>query len=97
MDVFFYEAFAEEEKALKSQLRNAINFDCTPMTIQETGHTAPLARIISIRTQSVVPAIWANNIDGILSRSTGYDHLLTYLTNTQRKQLSARHGLPLSR
>ncbi len=84
MDVFFYEAFEEEVQALKRQLCNSITCDYTHLTIQESGHASPPARIISIRTQSVVPEIWANHIDGILSRSTGYDHLLTYLSNTQK-------------
>ncbi|PKN76637.1 MAG: hydroxyacid dehydrogenase [Deltaproteobacteria bacterium HGW-Deltaproteobacteria-10] len=84
MNVFFYEAFAEEVKALKGFMGNTITCDYTSMTIQEAGHAYPPAHIISIRTQSVVPAIWANQIDGILSRSTGYDHLLTYLANIQR-------------
>ncbi len=84
MDVFFYEAFEEEAQALKRLLGNTISCDYTNLTIQESGHTSPPARIISIRTQSVVPAIWVNHIDGILSRSTGYDHLLAYLSNTQK-------------
>jgi D-lactate dehydrogenase len=79
MDVYFYEAFEEEADALKSHLGNQISFDLTAKTIQETGHTAPPARLISIRTQSIVPVDWAGNIDGILSRSTGYDHLEKYL------------------
>ena len=35
--------------------------------------------MISIRTQSIVPINWAGKLDGILSRSTGYDHLKKYL------------------
>ncbi|MEN6330768.1 MAG: NAD(P)-dependent oxidoreductase [Smithella sp.] len=84
MDVFFYEAFAEEAKALKELLGNSITFDLTSQTIQEVGHSTPPARIISIRTQSVVPESWADNIDGILSRSTGHDHLTSYLTKIQK-------------
>lgn len=80
MDVFFYEAFAEEAKALKELLGDSITYDLSPQTIQESGHSTPPARIISIRTQSVVPESWADNIEGILSRSTGYDHLASYLT-----------------
>ena len=79
MDVYFYEAFEEEADALKSLLGNQISYELTDKTIQESGHVNPPARLISIRTQSVVPIDWANKIDGILSRSTGYDHLLKYL------------------
>jgi D-lactate dehydrogenase len=84
MDVFFYEAFEEEAKALKELLGSAVSCDYTSKTIQEAGHAYPPARIISIRTQSVVPTVWADNIDGILSRTTGYDHLKTYLANIQK-------------
>ena len=79
MDVYFYEAFEEEADALQSLLGNQVSYDLTDKTIQECGHGAPPARLISIRTQSVVPIDWAERIDGILSRSTGYDHLKKYL------------------
>jgi len=84
MDVFFYEAFAEEERILKELLDSGVTCDFTAKTIQEAGHAFPPARIISIRTQSVVPVAWAKKIGGILSRTTGYDHLLTYLANIQK-------------
>jgi len=80
MDVFFYEAFAEEEKSLREMMGNTITCDYTPQTIQEAGHISPPARIISIRTQSVIPSSWAEKMDGLLSRTTGYDHLAAYLT-----------------
>jgi D-lactate dehydrogenase len=79
MDVYFYEAFEEEADALKSLLGNQLSYDLTDKTIQEAGHGTPPARLISIRTQSIVPRKWANKLDGILSRSTGYDHLKKYL------------------
>jgi D-lactate dehydrogenase len=47
-------------------------------TIQEAGHSSPPARLISIRTQSLLPPAWAVSLDAILTRSTGYDHLLAY-------------------
>lgn len=75
MDVFFYEAFAEEAAALKRLLPSAISCEYTGKTIQEAGHAEPVSRIVSIRTQSVVPSSWAGKIGGVLSRSTGYDHL----------------------
>jgi D-lactate dehydrogenase len=50
----------------------------TDKTIQEAGHIDPPARLISIRTQSLIPIEWAQKLDGILSRSTGYDHLKKY-------------------
>ena len=79
MDIYFYEAFEEEAHTLKSLLGNKLSYDLTDKTIQETEHINPPARLISIRTQSIIPMEWANKLDGILSRSTGYDHLKKYL------------------
>ena len=79
MDVFFYEAFEEEAEALRTLLGNQLLYEMTDKTIQEMGHEIPPARFISIRTQSVIPIPWADKLDGILSRSTGYDHLKKYL------------------
>ncbi len=84
MDVFFYEAFEEEAEELQRLLGGGlVTCDYTSRTIQEAGHIFPPARLISIRTQSVIPAAWADKLDGILSRSTGYDHLSAYLKNIQ--------------
>jgi D-lactate dehydrogenase len=78
MDVFFYEAFAEEEQALKRHLPPGVEAGFTWKTIQETGDELPPASVISLRTQSVIPPEWASKMTGILSRSTGYDHLSKY-------------------
>lgn len=83
MDAFFYEAFEEEEVALRSLLGNRFSYELTGETIQEAGHTDPPARLISIRTQSSVPVAWAGKVDAVLSRSTGYDHLIEYRTAMQ--------------
>ena len=74
-DVFFYEAFAEERSALERHLPSGIRAAFCPLTIQETADEAPPAGIISIRTQSAIPRGWLRNLRGILTRSTGYDHL----------------------
>jgi D-lactate dehydrogenase len=79
MNVFFYEAFEEEASSLKKFLGNQLKYDLTDKTIQEAGHVNPPARLISIRTQSIIPFEWADKLDGVLSRSTGYDHLKKYL------------------
>ena len=79
MDVFFYEAFEEEAESLKSFLPSDISAGFTWETIQEQKDEKPPAPVISIRTQSIIPNSWATEIDGILSRSTGYDHIVTYL------------------
>jgi D-lactate dehydrogenase len=86
MDVYFYETFEEEACALKSLLGNQLTYEMTDKTIQETDHLNPPARLISIRTQSIIPTQWADKLDGVLSRSTGCDHLKKYL-GTIRKPL----------
>ena len=78
MDVFFYEAFEEEEKAIQRYLPADIQAGFSWKTIQEYGNPLPAAPLISIRTQSVIPVEWASKLSGILSRSTGYDHLTAY-------------------
>jgi D-lactate dehydrogenase len=84
MDIFFYEAFEEETEALRSFLPDTIRAGFTEATIQEAGHTEPPAKIVSLRTQSVIPVAWAGQMKALLSRSTGYDHLADYrkLTGT---------------
>ena len=78
-DAFFYEAFAEEaERLLHYAAENGLRVGHSPLTIQETGHAAPPAPIVSLRTQSIFPPAWAPQLRGILTRSTGYDHLFAY-------------------
>jgi D-lactate dehydrogenase len=77
-DVFFYEAFREEEDELKPLLGTSCSCEFSPQTIQELGHKDPPSKLISIRTQSKIPLEWSKRLDGILSRSTGYDHLIAY-------------------
>lgn len=83
MDVFFYELFEEEAEALKAIASGQFSFDFTGDTIQEFQAKLPPARLISIRTQSVIPDSWAKDLDGVLSRSTGYDHLVKFRERTQ--------------
>lgn len=79
MDVFFYEAFAEEAECLKQYIPESVKSGFTWKTIQESGDIVPPAGLISIRTQSRVPESWAKNLAGILTRSTGYDHILAFM------------------
>lgn len=85
-DVYFYEAFQEEADELRNLLPTDISAEYTGATIQEADHLAPPARLISIRTQSKIPLEWAPQLDAILSRSTGFDHLRSY---------AASHRTPL--
>ncbi len=75
MDVYFYEAFEEEVEALRRHLPQHLRVGFAPKTIQEQGDREPPAKLISVRTQSVIPATWAGKLSGVLSRTTGYDHL----------------------
>ena len=84
-DVYFYEAFAEEEQLLKKVIPPDLNAGFTWKTIQESGDKLPPAGIISIRTQSMLPESWSNQLSAILTRSTGYDHLNRYLESIGRK------------
>ena len=92
-DIFFYEAFEEEAEALKRYLPVNISAYFSWKTIQETDHEDPPAKIISIRTQSIIPPEWANQLEAIITRSTGYDHIADYIKLTGAK-LSAGY-LPL--
>ena len=79
IDIFFYEAFEEETEALTRALPERLSAGYTWKTVQESRDTAPPAPLVSIRTQSRIPEAWADRLTGILSRSTGYDHVLAYL------------------
>lgn len=85
MDVIFYEAFEEEAQRLKHYLGDKAEAGFTWKTIQENGDKEPPAKIISVRTQSEIPEAWAGKLDGILSRSTGYDHIKSYWKKTGNK------------
>jgi D-lactate dehydrogenase len=66
----------------------------TDATIQEAGHAEPPSRLLSVRTQAVIPLDWAPRIDGILSRSTGFDHLTEYARLARGHPIQYGH-LPL--
>ncbi|MDM8557489.1 NAD(P)-dependent oxidoreductase [Candidatus Parabeggiatoa sp. HSG14] len=84
LDVFFYEAFEEEEQAIKHYLPPHIKAGFTWKTIQEEEHHKSLATIVSIRTQSIIPISYATKIKGLLTRSTGYDHIWKYLQKCRK-------------
>lgn len=75
-DVWFYEAFEEEAEAIRAHLPAHVTAGFGPETLAESGHPTPPARVISTRTQSIVPEGWFGGLDAVLSRSTGYDHML---------------------
>lgn len=94
MRVKFYEAFAEEERRLRHFLPKDLAAGFTAATVQESGDTEPPARLISIRTQSSLPAEWAAKLDGILTRSVGYDHLTVFRRAGNGAALVASGHLP---
>ena len=78
MDVMFYEVFKEEEAALKKILPKNVQAGFTFKTIQEYNVFRCPAALISVRTQSRIPTAWKKTLRGILTRSTGFDHIHTY-------------------
>jgi D-lactate dehydrogenase len=83
-DVYFYEAFEEEAEAIRAHLPDHMDAGFTWKTIQEAGHDTPPARLVSVRTQSRIPLAWARGLGGLLSRSTGYDHVRRWITSAAR-------------
>ncbi|MCP3966466.1 MAG: hydroxyacid dehydrogenase [Lentisphaerae bacterium] len=94
MDIFFFEAFEEEQEAFKKYNSERFEAGYSWKTIQEYGSEEPPAPVISVRTQSKIPASWAGKIKALLSRSTGFDHLTAYREETGAIQLKYGY-LPL--
>ena len=94
MDIFFFEAFKEEQTALKKFNANQFTTGYSWKTIQEYAAKEPPADIISVRTQSQIPHDWAGKIKAILTRSTGFDHLTDYCHETGAENLKYGY-LPL--
>ena len=94
MDIFFFEAFKEEQTALKKFNANQFTAGYSWKTIQEYAAKEPPADIISVRTQSQIPHEWAGKIKAILTRSTGFDHLTEYCRETGAEKLKYGY-LPL--
>lgn len=74
-DMAFFEAFLEEQEQIKQRLPASIKALYFKETIQESAVSGPPARCISVRTQSVIPQSWQENLDGVLTRSQGFDHI----------------------
>eukprot|EP01105_Mastigella_eilhardi_P004030 TRINITY_DN1532_c0_g1_i3.p1 TRINITY_DN1532_c0_g1~~TRINITY_DN1532_c0_g1_i3.p1 ORF type:complete len:297 (-),score=65.14 TRINITY_DN1532_c0_g1_i3:402-1256(-) len=86
-EVTFYEAFEEEQEQLKHFLAGtSVRAQYFKGTIQEVGDfPQPPSKVISVRTQSVLPLRWAPYLNLVLSRSTGYDHLLRFRNAAEQK------------
>jgi D-lactate dehydrogenase len=79
LDTAFYEIFAEEEQAIRRYLPKDIRASFSETPIRSGEQARPPAGLISIRTQSIIPEAWYACLSGILTRSTGYDHLAPHL------------------
>jgi len=82
-DVVFFEAFEEEAKILKKLCPNHVAAEFTSKTIQESSFKDAPCSLISIRTQSKIPLSWKNDLQGVLTRSTGFEHVLDYKKQAQ--------------
>ena len=91
LSVMFYEAFEEEAAELRDALASSVvaddvDADYTWKAIQEHHRGGfgdrPHAEVISVRTQSVLPSEWAEGLRGVVTRSTGFDHVLAYRKST---------------
>ncbi|MDO9548390.1 MAG: NAD(P)-dependent oxidoreductase [Candidatus Marinimicrobia bacterium] len=92
-DVYFYEAFDEEERRLRQFLPDTIAAGFTYKTIQECDHSNASAKIISTRTQTIIPDSWLTEVKAFLTRSTGYDY---YKSVREKADDSVQFGyLPL--
>ena len=85
----FFEAFDEEERLLRGFLPDGMECFFTWKTIQESGLNFPPASIVSVRTQSLFPLEWADDISGVITRSTGYDHITEYRSSVGRDVAAA--------
>ncbi len=82
--VAFYEVFTEEEALLRKYLPDGYDYLFTDKSVHETATTELPAPVISTRTQSQIPIRWADELEGIFTRSTGYDHLTAYLAKLEQ-------------
>lgn len=80
LDVVFYEAFEEETEMIRRYLPTSVQAGFFEKTIQEEDLSHAGSSLLSIRTQSIIPSEWNSGLKAILTRSTGYEHLLRYRT-----------------
>lgn len=76
MDVMFYEVYQEEEVLLTRYLPKELTAGFSKKTVQAEKGRHPPSKLIAIRTQSLVPLSWVSELSGVLTRSSGFDHLL---------------------
>lgn len=81
-NVHFFEAFDEERDVIEKTLPEGLTAGFSRETLQESGFKAPPSTILSIRTQSRVPHDWLPSLNGVLSRSTGFDHLASLASDS---------------
>ena len=89
MDAFFYEAFEEEEVALRSMLGNRFSYELTGETIQEAGLNPYLFEMANIRDQ----CSWAHMNEPDLATRKSSD--LVKMAVAKARDLSALGRLPI--
>ncbi len=82
-DVAFFEVLEEEEKYLRKHLDDGLKVFYTYKTIQAYNGKVSNSNLISVRTKSIIPNHWHNKISGVLTRTTGYNHLLSQKSISQ--------------
>lgn len=76
--VVFYEVFDEERLALERYSGGKFCVRMFKEPAQELNDQKSVKGLVSIRTQSVLSPRQLDSSEGILTRSTGYDHVLAY-------------------
>lgn len=85
--IFFFELFEEEKREIIKHINN-FQWKSTEYTLQEYDKNDFLnSEIISIRTQSIVNIDEFHNLKAIISRSTGYDHLISIKKQCEKVKL----------
>ncbi len=87
IDVVFFEVFEEERNLFEKSCPSHIKAEFRKETIQESHIKKCPSSLISIRTQSKIPESWSGNLQGILTRSTGYEYVYKYCKKTKSEAL----------
>lgn len=77
MNIIWLESFSEEEQTVKQKPTNDLTFTFTEKPLQSISvERVSEASIVTTRTHSEFPEHLLDHIECVISRSTGYDHLI---------------------
>ncbi len=85
MEAAFYEVFSEEAEGLKACWAGGSPEVLSPGPIPEPPPDAPPAPVLCVRTHSRIPAEWDGRVLGVLTRSSGFDHLVRDLRGWRKR------------